>query len=160
MPTIREIAESCGVTKQTVTSRLHDLGLWEGHVQKDGRAFVVDAEAASAVAASIRRKRTADTDSGADSAALDGNAALEGAMAANEALKTALSASQETVAALTRQLDAKDAQIRSLNDRLADLNDRLAAAQDAQGRAQATIDRLSSRSWLGRLLGRGLPAPK
>lgn len=153
MPTIREIAESCGVTKQTVTTHLRDLGLWESHVQKDGRAFVVDAEAASAVAASVLRRKSPDSVSDAASSPCGDESALEGLRGANEALKTALSASQETVAALTRQLDAKDAQIR-------DLSERLAAAQETQDRAQATIDRLSSRSWLDRLLGRGLPAPR
>lgn len=155
MPTIREIADGCGVTKQTVTARLRDLGLWDTHVQKDGRTFIVDAVAASAVASSIAKKggEQPDGGSGSDSRPFDGWEALQGAREANEALKTALTASQETVATLTRQLDAKDDQIR-------DLNERLAAAQEAQERAQATIDRLSSRSWLDRLLGRGLPAPR
>lgn len=156
MPTIREIADGCGVTKQTVTARLRDLGLWDAHVQKEGRTFIVDAMAASTVAASIAKKGGGDrTDGGPerDSRAFDGWEALQGAREANEALKAALSASQETVAALTRQLDAKDAQIR-------DLSERLAAAQDAQNRAQETVDRLASRSWLDRLLGRGLPAPR
>lgn len=153
MPTIREIAESCGVTKQTVTARLHELALWEGHVQKDGRAFLVDAEAASAVAASIKRKKLSGARSDIASQAPDESLALEGAREANDALKAALRASQESVAALTRQLDAKDSQIR-------DLSERLAAAQEAQNRAQSTIDRLSSRSWVERLFGRGLPAPK
>lgn len=139
MPTIREIAESCGVAKQTVTARLHELGLWEGHVQKDGRTFVVDAEGASAVAASIKRKKQPETASFAPFTAPEEPSALTGLKEANEALKTALASSQETVAALTRQLDAKDAQIR-------DLSERLAAAQDAHERAQETIDRLSSRS--------------
>lgn len=153
MPTIREIAESCGVTKQTVTARLRELGLWDGHVQKDGRAFVVDAEGASAVAAAIKRKKAPRAASGSAFQADDSSSALVGLREANEALKTALMASQETVDALTRQLGAKDAQIR-------DLGERLAAAQDAQARAQETIDRLSSRSWIDRLLGRGLPAPR
>lgn len=153
MPTIKEIAESCGVTKQTVTARLRDLGLWEGHVQKDGRAFMVDIEGASAVAASIKSKRQHETPANFVSAASSESSALIGMKEANEALRTALATSRDSIATLTRQLDAKDAQIR-------DLSERLAAAQDAHGRAQATIDRLSSRSWLDRFLGRGLPAPR
>lgn len=149
MPTLREIAETCGTTKQTVTARLKELGLWEAHVSKSGRTFVVDDYAASAVSDALKgaengqeRVEKARNPDGEDAA-----------IVAVEALKTALSASQETVEALTRQLDAKDAQIR-------DLGERLAAAQEAHDRAQAMINRLSSRSWLDRLLGRGLPAPR
>ena len=154
MPTIREIADECGVTKQTVTARLRALGLWDAHVQKDGRAFIVDPTAASAVAASIARKGIEANDgTRRDSPAFDGMGAVQVAKETNEALKMALSASQESVATLARQLDAKDAQIR-------DLSERLAAAQEAQERAQSALNRMTSRSWLDRLLGRGLPAPK
>lgn len=143
MPTIREVAEGCGVTKQTVTARLRELGLWEGHVSKGGRTFVVDAFAASAVADALKKPtKTAEpsrTTSG-DSDAL--NAYRE----AIDGLKSALSTSEAQQSALMRQLDAKDAQIHSLTSQLAT--------------AQATINRLSSRSWLDRFLGRGLPAPK
>lgn len=153
MPTIREIAETCGVTKQTVTARLRELGLWDGHVQKDGRTFLVDAEGASAVAASIKRKKASATASEYDSHDIEEPSALSALKEANDALKTALSASQDQINVLSRELDAKNAQI-------ADLNARLAAAQDAQDRAQETINRLASRSWFDRLFGRGLPAPK
>lgn len=140
MPTIREIAEGCGVTKQTVTARLRELGLWESHVTKDGRAFVVDAYAASAVADALKTPAKATE---APRAASGDRAAVDAYREAIEGLKSALSASEAQQAALVRQLDAKDAQIRSLTDQLA--------------AAHATIDRLSSRSWLDRLLGRGLP---
>lgn len=156
MPTIREIADGCGVTKQTVTARLRELGLWDAHVQKDGRTFVVDAMAASAVAASIAKRDESsqpNDGSGRDSHVFDGWDALQGAKEANEALKTALIASQDQIRTLTRELDAK-------NDQIRELSDRLAASQSAQERSQATIDRLASRSWVDRLLGRGLPAPK
>lgn len=137
MPTIREIAEACGTTKQTVTARLKELGLWEGHVSKSGRAFSVDDYAASAVADALKdaasgQERGGRQDAGADAA-----------LVAVDALKTALSASQEQSRALSRELDAKNEQIRSLMAELA--------------AARETIDRLSRRSWLDRLLGRGLP---
>lgn len=138
MPTLREIAETCGTSKQTVTARLKELGLWGAHVSKSGRAFVVDDYAASAVADALKdagggpevAERAAKADAGGDAA-----------LVAVEALRTALSASQEQSRALTRELDAKNEQIRSLMDELA--------------AARATIDRLSRRSWLDRLLGAG-----
>lgn len=51
MPTIKEIADACGVSKPTVTKKLKELGMWDTHVNKVGMSFEVDAEAASAVAA-------------------------------------------------------------------------------------------------------------
>lgn len=60
MPTIKEIAEKCGVTKPTVTTKLKELGLWESHVSKSGSAFQVSDEAASAVAAALAKKQDVD----------------------------------------------------------------------------------------------------
>lgn len=135
MPTLREIADACGTTKQTVTTRLKELGLWDAHVAKDGRTFDVDAFAASAVADALK-----DAHSASDGA-VEGNG--DASLVALGALRDALSASQEQSRTLARELDEKNAQIRSLMDELA--------------AARATIDRLSSRSWLDRFLGRGLP---
>lgn len=143
MPTIREIAEGCGVTKQTVTARLRELGLWEGHVSKDGRTFVVDDFAASAAADSLKKLSKTAEPSRTTSVNSD---AVNAYREAIDGLKSALGASEAQQSALVRQLDAKDAQIRSLASQLAT--------------AQATIDRLSSRSWFDRFLGRGLPAPR
>lgn len=53
MPTIREIAEACKVSKPTVTAKLKELEMWDGHVNKVGKTFEVDAEASSAVAAAL-----------------------------------------------------------------------------------------------------------
>lgn len=53
MPTIKEIADACGVTKPTVTKKLKELGMWASHVSKSGNTFTVTDEAASAVAASL-----------------------------------------------------------------------------------------------------------
>lgn len=140
MPTLREIADACGTTKQTVTTRLKELGLWDAHVAKDGRTFDVDAFAASAVADALK-----DAHSASDGAGKTGGGKGNGdaSLVALGALRDALSASQEQSRTLARELDEKNAQIRSLMDELA--------------AARATIDRLSSRSWLDRFLGRGLP---
>lgn len=140
MATLREIAEECGTTKQTVTSRLKEMGLWDGHVSKSGRTFEVDGFAASAVADSLK---TAHKASESPTTVVDGKIAADVLNTAIEGLKTALSASQEQNAALARELDAKNSQIASLQEQVAS--------------QQRTIDRLSNRSWLDRVLGRGLP---
>lgn len=140
MATLREIAEECGTTKQTVTSRLKEMGLWDGHVSKSGRTFEVDGFAASAVADSIK---TAHRPAESPTTVVDGKIAADVLNTAIEGLKTALSASQEQNAALARELDAKNSQIASLQEQVAS--------------QQRTIDRLSNRSWLDRVFGRGLP---
>lgn len=140
MATLREIAEECGTTKQTVTSRLKEMGLWDGHVSKSGRTFEVDAFAASAVADSLK---TAHKASESPTTVVDGKIAADVLNTAIDGLKTALSASQEQNAALARELDAKNSQIASLQEQVTS--------------QQRTIDRLSSRSWFDRVFGRGLP---
>lgn len=140
MATLREIAEECGTTKQTVTSRLREMGLWDGHVSKAGRTFEVDGFAASAVADSLKDShRAAESPTGS----VDGRMAADVLNAAIDGLKTALSASQEQNSTLARELEAKNAQIASLQEQVAS--------------QQRTIDRLSNRSWLDRVFGRGLP---
>lgn len=140
MATLREIAEECGTTKQTVTSRLKEMGLWDGHVSKSGRTFEVDGFAASAVADSLK---TAHRPTESPTTVVDGKMAADVLNTAIEGLKTALSASQEQNAALARELDAKNSQIASLQEQVAS--------------QQRTIDRLSNRSWFDRVFGRGLP---
>ncbi|EEP43490.1 hypothetical protein COLINT_03787 [Collinsella intestinalis DSM 13280] len=116
------------------------MGLWDGHVSKSGRTFEVDGFAASAVADSLK---TAHKAAESPTAVVDGRIAVDVLNTAIEGLKTALSASQEQSAALARELDAKNSQIASLQEQVAS--------------QQRTIDRLSSRSWLDRVFGRGLP---
>lgn len=140
MATLREIAEECGTTKQTVTSRLKEMGLWDGHVSKSGRTFEVDGFAASAVADSLK---TAHKASESPTTVVDGKIAADVLNTVIDGLKTALSASQEQNAALARELDAKNSQIASLQEQVAS--------------QQRTIDRLSNRSWFDRVFGRGLP---
>lgn len=140
MATLREIAEECGTTKQTVTSRLKEMGLWDGHVSKSGRTFEVDGFAASAVADSLK---TAHRPAESPTTVVDGKIAADVLNTAIDGLKTALSASQEQNAALARELDAKNSQIASLQEQVTS--------------QQRTIDRLSSRSWFDRVFGRGLP---
>lgn len=140
MATLREIAEECGTTKQTVTSRLKEMGLWDGHVSKSGRTFEVDGFAVSAVADSLK---TAHKASESPTTVVDGKIAADVLNTAIDGLKTALSASQEQNAALARELDAKNSQIASLQEQVAS--------------QQRTIDMLSNRSWFDRVFGRGLP---
>lgn len=84
MATLREIAEECGTTKQTVTSRLKEMGLWDGHVSKSGRTFEVDGFAASAVADSLK---TAHRASESPTTVVDGKIAADVLNTAIEGLK-------------------------------------------------------------------------
>ena len=140
MSTIKQIANGLGVTKPIVTARLKDLKLWETRVSKSGQAYIVDDFAASAVADAIG-KTSQDATEPPTMGFGDGGA--DAYRVAIKALKMALSAPHVQLAAIARQLEAKDEQIRSLTAEVSAM--------------QATIDRLSSRSWLDRLLGRGLP---
>lgn len=47
-----ELSKALGCTKQTIANQIKSLGL-EGHVRRDGRADVIDDEAASILAAKI-----------------------------------------------------------------------------------------------------------
>lgn len=96
--------------------------------------------AASAVADSLK---TSHRPAESPTTVVDGKIAADVLNTAIEGLKTALSASQEQNAALARELDAKNSQIASLQEQVAS--------------QQRTIDRLSNRSWLDRVFGRGLP---
>lgn len=62
--TVREIADQCGCSKQTVRYNLRQLDLWEHHVtkaEKPGQSAIVDDEAAALVCdAILRRRRTPD----------------------------------------------------------------------------------------------------
>lgn len=54
MPSIKEIADACGVTKPTVTAKLKELDLWDKHVSKSGKAYEVSAEASSIVSSALK----------------------------------------------------------------------------------------------------------
>lgn len=58
--TLGEIAERCGVTRQTVNYNLRKLGLWDEHVKTGdrGRAAIVDDYASQVVAAKIGARIT------------------------------------------------------------------------------------------------------
>lgn len=62
--TVKEIADRCGCSKQTVRYNLRQMGLWEHHVTKaeePGQSAVVDDEATALVCdAILRRRRTPD----------------------------------------------------------------------------------------------------
>ena len=54
MPTIKQIADACGVSKSTVRRKLEEMGLLEGgHATKVGKTLHVSDYAASAVSAAL-----------------------------------------------------------------------------------------------------------
>lgn len=143
MPTIKELADACGASKPTVKRRLQELGLWEGHVNKQGATFVVDDYAASALSASL-------------GAGGDGT----GADAAQDAPASVTDALNRYIASLESQIEAKDAQISALIDqnaamsaKLDGMGERLTDLAEQVARANAIAER--PRGLFGRLLGPG-----
>lgn len=144
MPTAKQIARELGVSKQTVLKKLDDLGLRRAHAEVvDGRGtLAIDQYAAAAIADALtkaeRPSERPEKASGSDRA---GEVWREYA----EALKSRLSAADAEAAGLRQELAAKNLQIEEMQAQMA--------------RQQETISALVGRSWLDRLLGRGLPAP-
>lgn len=143
MPTIKELADACGASKPTVKRRLQELGLWDGHVNKQGATFVVDDYAASALSASLG--------AGGDTT---------GADAAQDAPASVADALNRYIASLEAQIEAKDAQISALIDqnaamsaKLDGMGERLTDLAEQVARANAIAER--PRGLFGRLLGPG-----
>lgn len=143
MPTIKELADACGASKPTVKRRLQELGLWDGHVNKQGATFVVDDYAASALSSSLG--------AGGDGTGTD---------AAQDAPASVTDALNRYIASLESQIEAKDAQISALIDqnaamsaKLDGMGERLTDLAEQVARANAIAER--PRGLFGRLLGPG-----
>lgn len=143
MPTIKELADACGASKPTVKRRLQELGLWDGHVNKEGSAFVVDDFAASALASSFDVQRVDD----------DSPRPVESG-------SSVIASLERYISSLEKQLEAKDSQIaalvdqsRDLSSRLDSMSSRISELSEQVGRAAAAADR--PRGFWDRLLGPG-----
>lgn len=144
MPTAKQIAKELGVSKQTVLKKLDDLGLRHAHAEVvDGRGtLAIDQYAAAAIADALTKaERTPERPEKSRGSDRAGEVWREYA----EALKSRLSAADAEAAGLRQELAAKNLQIEEMQAQMA--------------RQQETINALVGRSWLDRLLGRGLPAP-
>lgn len=144
MPTAKQIAKELGVSKQTVLKKLDDLGLRRAHAEVvDGRGtLAIDHFAAAAIADALTKaERTPERPEKSRGSDRAGEVWREYA----EALKSRLSAADAEAAGLRQELAAKNLQIEEMQAQMA--------------RQQQTINALVGRSWLDRLLGRGLPAP-
>lgn len=144
MPTAKQIAEELGVSKQTVLKKLDDLGLRRAHAEVvDGRGtLAIDHFAAAAIADALTKaERTPERPEKGRGSDRAGDVWREYA----DALKSRLSAADAEAAGLRQELAAKNLQIEEMQAQMA--------------RQQETINALVGRSWLDRLLGRGLPAP-
>lgn len=144
MPTAKQIARELGVSKQTVLKKLDDLGLRRAHAEVvDGRGtLAIDHFAAAAIADALTKaERTPERPEKSRGSDRAGEVWREYA----EALKSRLSAADAEAAGLRQELAAKNLQIEEMQAQMA--------------RQQETINALVGRSWLDRLLGRGLPAP-
>lgn len=143
MPTIKELADACGASKPTVKRRLQELGLWDGHVNKQGATFVVDDYAASALSASL----------GATGDATGGDAGQDAPASVTDALN-------RYIASLEAQIEAKDGQISALIEqnaamsaKLDGMGAKLTDLAEQVARANAIAER--PRGLFGRLLGPG-----
>lgn len=144
MPTAKQIARELGVSKQTVLKKLDDLGLRRAHAEVvDGRGtLAIDHFAAAAIADALTKaERTPERPEKSRGSDRAGEVWREYA----EALKSRLSAADAEAAGLRMELEKKNLQIERMQDQI--------------DRQQSTIDALANRSWLDRILGRGLPAP-
>ena len=126
MPTIKEIADRCGVTKPTVKTRLMELELWDGHVNTSAQPYVVDDYAASAVSASFAdspdKRRTAEPETPQTSPASDAIA-----LRCIEALEAQLAAKDRQIAELMRINAAQAAEIHALGRKVSRLSTRIAS---------------------------------
>lgn len=144
MPTAKQIAKELGVSKQTVLKKMDDLGLRRAHAEVvDGRGtLAIDQYAAAAIADALTKaERTPERPEKSRGSDRAGEVWREYA----EALKSRLSAADAEAAGLRQELAAKNLQIEEMQAQMA--------------RQQETINALVGRSWLDRLLGRGLPDP-
>lgn len=144
MPTAKQIAKELGVSKQTILKKMDDLGLRRAHAEVvDGRGtLAIDQYAAAAIADALTKaERTPERPEKSRGSDRAGEVWREYA----EALKSRLSAADAEAAGLRQELAAKNLQIEEMQAQMA--------------RQQETINALVGRSWLDRLLGRGLPAP-
>lgn len=117
MPSIREIADHCGVSKPTVVRRLREIGMYDGYVSRSGKAFVVAQEAASAVAASLMADRQQENGSEPQNAA---DATLAGVYEARIAELV------EDKRRLQLQLDERNAEVSKLTQQIVELSNKIA----------------------------------
>lgn len=144
MPTkLSDIAEKCGVTRQTVNYNLKKLGLWDEHVKTGdpGQPAIVDDFATSAVVAKIGVR---------NSAALD---VLKSAESKESSASDTISASEEAafsaewseiVAALRQQAKDLQAENKDLREQLNEKDRRIVELNDQIAAYLSTIKKLPS----------------
>ena len=149
MASVKQLADELGVNKATIFRKLDELDLRDAHTTNDGPrgALDVDAYACSAIADALGKAsnatKTADRAEAVTAAQADAVDALKTVV---EVLREQLRAADERDRRASAEIAEKKRQIEELQAQLKDANDRLDAAR--------------GRSWLDRLFGRGLPAPR
>ena len=149
MASVKQLADELGVNKATIFRKLDELDLRDAHTTNDGPrgALDVDAYACSAIADALGKAsnaiKTADRAEAVTAAQVDAVDALKTVV---EVLREQLRAADERDRRASAEIAEKNRQIEELQAQLKDANDRLDAAR--------------GRSWLDRLFGRGLPAPR
>ena len=160
---VKQLADKMAVSKPTVVRYLDELGLRDGHttVQGGRGTLMLDEYAASAIAHAIATapdQKAAKQETKRQERQGAGTISDEVWRNALDAYKSAAEAAEERYDGLMSQLEAKDAQIAAKDAQIASQADQIerltAQLETANNRANA----LSQRSWLDRLLHRGLPA--
>lgn len=144
MPTkLSEIAEKCGVTRQTVNYNLKKLGLWDEHVKtgESGQPALVDDFATSAVVAKIGIRNSAALGSLESTESKDSS--TPSARSASE--QAALSAEwTEIVAALRQQAKDLTAENKDLREQLNQKDQRIVELNNQVATCLAAMKKLPS----------------
>lgn len=146
---VKQLADELSVNKATIFRKLDELDLRDSHTTNDGPrgALDVDAFACSAIADALGKThdgpKTTEKTEVVTATQTDAVDALKTVV---EVLREQLRTADERDRRASAEIAEKNRQIEELQAQLKDANDRLDAAR--------------GRSWLDRLFGRGLPAPR
>lgn len=111
MPTIKQIAQGCGVSKSTARRKLEELGLLDdGHTTKVGKTLYVSDYAASVVASALTESETE----------------THTISTPTEIHNRYIAVLEEDKARLIAQVEEKDKEIARLNEALINLSHKLA----------------------------------
>ena len=129
--TLREIAELCGVSKQTVRNRLVSMGLWDHHVTVGDATTpsAVDDEASAAVAAALTGKRRPMATS-----------QPELPLATDDHTRQVTELYEARLADLRDRIAALEAEKADLQDRLTDARDQIKALPSPEAVVEARAE--------------------
>lgn len=138
MPTIKELSDALGTSKPTIKRKLQELGLWDGHVNKSGTTFAVDDYASSILASSVSIDAPVDEPKSQD----DGGGVVDSLNRYIAALEKQLEAKDAQIAALIEQNAALAMKVDSLGESLSGMSEQIARANVIAERPHGLWERL------------------